>query len=73
MTIWCKHAHRLEQQKFWFVCAVHLPVGLDIAQYITDFLMIFPVFLIFDMVIQNKKSGISSIYLAQLANAQHKN
>ena len=33
-----------------------------------------PVFLIFGMqVVKNKKSGISSLYLAQLENAQHKN
>ena len=32
-----------------------------------------PVFLIFDMVVQNKKSGILSLYLAWLVNAQHKN
>ena len=32
-----------------------------------------PVFLIFDMVVNNKKSGISSLYLAQLVNAQQKN
>ena len=31
------------------------------------------IFLSFDMVVQHKKSGIFSLYLAQLVNAQHKN
>ena len=30
MTICCKHAHRLELQKFSNLCAAHLPVRLDI-------------------------------------------
>ena len=30
MTIWCKHVHRLELQKFFNFCAAHLPVKLDI-------------------------------------------
>ena len=30
MTIWCKHVHRLELQKLFNFCAVHLPVRLDI-------------------------------------------
>ena len=30
MTIWCKHVHRLELQKFFNFCAAHLPVRLDI-------------------------------------------
>ena len=30
MTIWCKHVHRLELQKFCNFCAAHLPVRLDI-------------------------------------------
>ena len=30
MTIWCKHFHRLEQQKFVIFCAAHSPVRLDI-------------------------------------------
>ena len=30
MTIWCKHVHRLELQKFLFFCAAHSPARLDI-------------------------------------------
>ena len=30
MTIWCKHVHRLELQKFFNFCAAHSPVRLDI-------------------------------------------
>ena len=30
MTIWCKHDHRIELQKFFIFCAAHLPVRLDI-------------------------------------------
>ena len=30
MTIWCKHVHRLELQKFLNFCAAHSPVRLDI-------------------------------------------
>ena len=30
MTIWCKHVHRLELQKFFNFSAVHSPVRLDI-------------------------------------------
>ena len=29
MTIWCKHVHRLELQKFFIFCAAHSPVRLD--------------------------------------------
>ena len=30
MTIWCKHVHRLELQKFFLIfCAAHLPVKRD--------------------------------------------
>ena len=29
MTIWCKHVHRLELQKFFNSCAAYLPVRLD--------------------------------------------
>ena len=50
MTIRCKHVHRLELQFFLNFCAAHLPVRLDIDDEI-------PVFLISDMVVQNKKSG----------------
>ena len=34
---------------------------------------VWPVFLILDMHVRNKKSWISSLYLAKLVNAQHKN
>ena len=47
MTIWCEHVHGLELQKFLNFCVVHLPVILDI--YRDEI----PVFLIFDMVVQN--------------------
>ena len=30
MSIWCKHVHRLELQKFFNFCAAHSPVRLDI-------------------------------------------
>ena len=30
MTIWCKHVHRLELQKFLNFSAAHSPVRLDI-------------------------------------------
>ena len=46
MTISCKHVHRLELQKFFNFSAAHSPVRLDIADEI-------PVFLIFDMVVNN--------------------
>ena len=45
MTIWCKHVHGLELQKF-------LKRRDEIR-----------VFLITDMHVRNKKSGISSLYL----------
>ena len=57
MTIWCKHVHRLELQKFKKNSAAHSPVRLENGDEI-------PVFLIFDMVVKNWKSGISSLYLA---------
>ena len=46
MTIWCKHVNRLELQKFFNFCAAYLPVRLDIETK----------YLIFDMVVKNKKS-----------------
>ena len=30
MTIWCKHVHRLELQKYFNLCAAHSSVRLDI-------------------------------------------
>ena len=47
MTIWCKHVHGLELQKFLNFSAAHTPVGLDV--YRDEI----PVFLIFDMVVNN--------------------
>ena len=46
MTIWCKYIHRLELQEFKKKFAAHSPVGLDYRDEI-------PVFLIFDIVVQN--------------------
>ena len=54
MAISCKHVHRLELQKFYIFCAEHLPVKRVIQTEIH-------VFLILDMHVQNKKSGISSL------------
>ena len=45
MTIWGKHVHRLELQKFFNFSAAHSPVREEI-----------PVFPIFDMVVKNRKS-----------------
>ena len=47
MTIWCKHVHRLELQKFLNFSAAHSPDRLD--NYRDEI----PVFLIFDMVVNN--------------------
>ena len=60
MTILCKHVHRLELQKFLNFCAAHSPV-----RYREKI----PVFLILDMHVRNKKSGILCLYLAELVNA----
>ena len=46
MTIWGKHVHRLELQKFFNFCAAHLSVRLDNRDEI-------PVFLIFDRLVHN--------------------
>ena len=46
MTIWCKHVHRLELQKFFNFCAAHSPVRLDIGW-----------FLIIDNHVKNYKYG----------------
>ena len=40
MTIWCKHVHRLELQKFNNFCAAHLPVRLDIEIKFPYFLLL---------------------------------
>ena len=40
MTIWCKHVHRLELQKFYFFSAAHLPVRLDIETKFPHFLFL---------------------------------
>ena len=40
MTIWCKHVHRLELQKFLNFCAAHLPVRLDIETKFPYFLFL---------------------------------
>ena len=45
MTIWCKHVHRLELQKFFNFCATHSLVRLDIDTQ----------FLIIDNHVKNKK------------------
>ena len=51
MTIWCKHVHRIEPQKFLKkICADYFPVKRDI-----------PVFLILDMHVQNKQEAWSPI------------
>ena len=40
MTIWCKHVHRLELQKFYFIiCAAHLLVKQDIEKKSPYFLL----------------------------------
>ena len=59
MLIWCKHVHRLELRKFLnFYVAHNLPVKRDVKTK-------FPYVLkILDMHVRNKKSGISSLYLA---------
>ena len=59
MAIWCKHVHRLELQKFFSFCVAiyQLPWLSEIKDEI-------PVFLIFDMHVQNKKSRILSLYPA---------
>ena len=46
MTIWCKHVHGLELQKFFNFSAVHSPVRLDDSW-----------FLIMDNHVKNKKYG----------------
>ena len=40
MTIWCKHVHRLELQKFFNFWAAHLPVWLDIETKFPYFLFL---------------------------------
>ena len=40
MTIWCKHVHRLELQKFFNFCAAHLPVRLVIETKFPYFLFL---------------------------------
>ena len=37
MTIWCKHVHRLELQKFFNFSAAHSPVRLDIETKFPNF------------------------------------
>ena len=49
MTIWCKHVHRLELQKFFNFYAAHSPVRLHIE---TKFLIF-----IIDNHVKNKKYG----------------
>ena len=53
------NVHRLELQKFFNFCAANLPVKRDIGP--RDEITLF---LILDMRVRNKKSGISSLYLA---------
>ena len=66
MTIWCKHVHRLELQKFFNFCAAHLPVRLDIETK-------FPYFLILTWLSIIRNQEFRLYILAQLVNAQHKN
>ena len=57
MTIWCKHAHRLEMQKSLHFSASHLPVRLDMETK-------FPYFLFWTCMSKIRNTGISSLYLA---------
>ena len=40
MTLWCKHFHKLELEKFFNFCAAHLPVRLDIETKFPYFLFL---------------------------------
>ena len=64
MTIWCKHVYILELQFFFFNCAF-----TSYARYRDEILD----FLFWTAMSKIKNTWISSLYLAQLANTQHKN